>query len=247
MPYEHLKPFENAMPINNLWVIMPVYNEEEAIDFVVDEWSACLSELSIPYTLCILNDGSKDHTLLKLQALASRLPNIRIVDKPNSGHGQTCIYGYKLALNEGADWIFQIDSDGQCDPQFFPSFIPLAERHGCIYGVRTSRDDGFQRMMVSFFVTIFTLVATGQFLRDPNVPYRLIRSDIMRQFVEQVPSDFHLANIYVTVRSHKISRIRWLPIHFRDRMGGSASVKTFSFVKHGFKLFRQLRDAQRGM
>lgn len=234
------------MAINNLWVIMPVYNEEEAIDFVVNEWTKALDALQLPYTLCILNDGSKDGTLHHLKTLAQQHQRIHIVDKSNSGHGQSCIYGYKLALQNGADWIFQIDSDGQCDPKYFASFIPFTEKHACIYGVRTTRDDGFQRMMVSFFVTMFTLVATQQFLRDPNVPYRLIRSDVMQQFVNDVPNDFHLANIYVTVRSHKISRIKWVPIHFRDRMGGSASVKTFSFVKHGFKLFRQLRDAQRG-
>lgn len=233
------------MPVNNLWIIMPVYNEEEAIDFVVKEWTSALDQLSLSYTLCILNDGSKDGTLHKLQQLAQAHSRIHIIDKPNSGHGQTCIYGYQVALDHGADWIFQIDSDGQCDPKFFKAFIPLAEKHRCIYGVRRTRDDGMQRIIVSHFVTLFVFVATGQWLRDPNVPYRMIHADVMKTFVKEVPADFHLANIYVTVRSNKASRIKWVPIHFRDRMGGTASVKTFSFVKHGFKLFKQLKAAQR--
>ncbi len=233
------------MPINNLWIIMPVYNEEEAIDFVVKEWTNVLDGMALPYTLCILNDGSKDGTLGKLHQLATAHPRLHIIDKPNSGHGQTCIYGYQYALQQGADWIFQIDSDGQCDPQYFPTLIAHTEKHRCIYGVRRTRDDGTQRIIVSHFVTLFVFVATGQWLRDPNVPYRLIHADVMRTFVNEVPSDFHLANIYVTVRSNKASRIKWVPIHFRDRMGGTASVKTFSFVKHGFKLFQQLKAAQR--
>lgn len=225
---------------------MPVYNEEEAINFVVNEWTTALDKLSLPYTLCILNDGSKDSTLQQLHKLAEAHPRIHIIDKANSGHGQTCIAGYKYAMDKGADWIFQIDSDGQCDPQFFPQLLAQTEQHRCIYGVRRTRDDGTQRIIVSHFVTLFVFVATGQWLRDPNVPYRLIHADVMRQFVHQVPQDFHLANIYVTVRCHKASRIKWVPIHFRDRMGGTASVKTFSFVKHGFKLFKQLKAAQRG-
>lgn len=224
---------------------MPVYNEEEAIEYVVNEWVSALSSMHLPYTLCILNDGSKDQTLHKINALAAKHPSIHIIDKANSGHGQTCIFGYKYALAKGADWIFQIDSDGQCDPQYFNAFIPLTEQHSCIYGVRTRRDDGLQRTLVSHFVSIFTFVATGVWLRDPNVPYRLIRADVMQRFVDEVPGDFHLANIYVSVRSNKASTICWVPIHFRDRMGGSASVKTFSFIKHGFKLFRQLKEAQR--
>ncbi len=234
------------MAIKNLWIIMPVYNEEEAIEFVVNEWTTALDAIQVPYTLCILNDGSKDSTLQKLKQLSANHTRIHIIDKPNSGHGQTCIYGYQHALKQGADWILQIDSDGQCDPQYFAAFIPAAEKNACIYGVRTQRDDGLQRTIVSHFVTLFTLVATGQWLRDPNVPYRLIRADVMQNIAFKVPSDFHLANIYITVLSNKASKIKWLPIRFRDRMGGSASVKTFSFVKHGFTLFKQLRAAQKG-
>ncbi len=232
------------MAIKNLWVIMPVYNEEEAINQVVQEWASCLNGLQIPYTLCILNDGSKDKTLEKLKQLATQFPSIHLVDKANSGHGQTCVLGYQIALQNNADWIFQIDSDGQCDPAFFKQFVPLTEQYKCIYGVRTKRDDGLQRTIVSHFVTLFSWVATGQFVRDPNVPYRLIASEVMKEIAYVVPTDFHLANIYVSVRSNKLSKIKWVPIHFRDRMGGSASVKTFSFVKHGFTLFKQLRHAQ---
>ncbi len=232
------------MAINNLWVIMPVYNEEEAIEFVINEWVNTLEKSNIQYTLCLFNDGSKDGTLEKINQLAAKYPSIKVVDKANSGHGQTCVYGYQMALENGADWIFQIDSDGQCDPQYFEKFIPFTENYQSIYGIRKTRDDGMQRTIVSHFVTIFTLVATGKWVRDPNVPYRLIHKDIMKQIAYSVPNDFHLANIFVSVRCAKLSKIKWIPIHFRDRMGGTASVKTFSFVKHGFKLFKQLREAK---
>jgi hypothetical protein len=65
----------------------------------------------------------------------------------------------------------------------------------------------------------------------------------MKGIAYQIPTDFHLANIYVSVLANKMEKIKWVPIHFRDRSGGSPSVKTFSFVKHGFKLFRQLKEA----
>lgn len=231
------------MAVSNLWVVMPVYNEEEAIDFVVHEWVTVLDGLKVPYTLYLINDGSKDSTLLKINDLASKYPAIKIHNKENSGHGQTCILGYQHAIENGADWVFQIDSDGQCDARYFGQFIPLTEKYRCIYGLRKTRADGFQRIFVSWFVTLFTFVATGKWVRDPNVPYRLMHVEILKQFVYRVPRDFHLANIFVSVCCAKYSHIKWVPIHFRDRMGGSASVKTFSFVKHGFKLFKQLRAA----
>ncbi|RYD51751.1 MAG: glycosyltransferase family 2 protein [Sphingobacteriales bacterium] len=233
------------MDIKNLWVIMPVYNEEEALPLVLEEWRLALDGLALPYTLCVLNDGSKDQTGTILNAYAARYPQVLAIDKPNSGHGQTCVFGYKLALEKGADWVFQIDSDGQCDPQFFPKALALSATKKAVFGYRKTRDDGFKRVFISKFVRLFTLAATSEWVRDPNVPYRLMHRDVLMPILSAIPNDFHLANIWVSVLVNKQSRIAWIPIHFRDRSGGSPSVKTFSFVKHGFKLFRQLRAASK--
>jgi len=224
---------------------MPVYNEEEAIAGVIQEWQQELDASKVPYIFCILNDGSKDNTLHILKNFEQQYPNIRIVDKPNTGHGQSCIYGYKLALEQGADWILQIDSDGQCDPQYFSQFIQEMGNNKAVYGQRTTRDDGFNRMVISRFVSLFTFVATGIWIKDANVPYRLIHKSVMKDLVDKVPKDFHLANIYVSVLSRKQEKIKWVPIHFRKRSGGVASVKTFSFMKHGLKLFQQLRTTNK--
>lgn len=222
---------------------MPVYNEEEAISGVIEEWQKSLSENVQGYTFCILNDGSKDGTLAILQQYERKYTQIKIIDKPNSGHGQTCIYGYKLALENNAEWIFQIDSDGQCAPEYFPKFVQAAEQNKVIYGYRQTRDDGLKRSLISRFVTLFTFFATGQWVRDANVPYRLIHSSVMVKIADRVPPTFHLANILVSVLAKKEAGIKWINIHFRDRVGGTASVKTVSFIKHGFTLFRQLKKA----
>lgn len=223
---------------------MPVYNEEEAIGMVIEEWQKCLSEnLRNGYTFCILNDGSKDNTLSILKEYSSRYPEINVIDKPNTGHGQTCIYGYKLALENNAEWVFQIDSDGQCAPEYFPKFVAAAEQYKVIYGYRKTRDDGFKRSVISRFVTVFTFFATGQWVKDANVPYRLIHRSVMEKITGKVPPTFHLANILVSVLAKKEAGIKWINIHFRDRVGGTPSVKTISFVKHGFTLFRQLKEA----
>ena len=231
------------MGINHLWVVMPVYNEEEAVGGVIEEWQNALQDSGLNYTFCILNDGSKDNTLKILEEYAQKNAQIKVVNKSNSGHGQTCVMGYQLGLDAGADWIFQIDSDGQCDPKHFTSLINATVSNKAIYGQRVTRDDGLKRIVISKFVLIFTLIATGQWINDGNVPYRLIHADLMKNIAYSVPADFHLANILVSVLSNKQEKIKWIPIHFRDRSGGSASVKTFSFVKHGFKLFKQLKAA----
>lgn len=229
--------------IGMIWIIMPVYNEEEAAPGVIKEWSQQLEALDIDYTFCALNDGSKDSTLAQLKQCQATYPNIKIVDKKNTGHGQTCVTGYEMALENGAEWIFQIDSDGQCDPQYFPDLLKQIPEHKAVFGYRRKRDDGMQRFLISRVVSFFTLAATGVWVKDANVPYRLIHRDIMAKAVPLIPKDFHLANIFLSVLVRKQTPIQWVDIRFRDRTGGSPSVKTFSFFKHGTKLFKQLRKA----
>ena len=233
---------ENKVP-GNIWIVMPVYNEEEAVPEVIREWSEQLQQSAVNYTFCALNDGSKDSTLAQLQKCQSLYPNIKIIDKENTGHGQSCITGYEAALQNGAEWIFQIDSDGQCDPKFFPQLLEQIPEHKAVFGFRKKRDDGFQRFLISRVVSLFTFGATGVWVKDANVPYRLIHKDIMAKAISLIPKDFHLANIFLSVLVRKQTPIKWVNIHFRDRAGGSPSVKTFSFFKHGTKLFKQLKRA----
>jgi len=231
----------------NIWIIMPVYNEEEAVAGVIKEWSAQLEQAGVEYTFCALNDGSRDSTLEKLHECQSAYPHIKIIDKKNTGHGQTCVTGYETAIQNGAEWIFQIDSDGQCDPAFFPQLLQQIPRSKAVFGYRKTRDDGFQRFIISRFVSLFTYAATGVWVKDANVPYRLMHRSVVANALPAIPRDFHLANIFLSVLVRRQTTIKWVNIHFRDRTGGSPSVKTFSFFKHGMKLYRQLKKAVKNM
>ena len=222
---------------------MPVYNEQECITQVIEEWLPTFRQYAKGFTWCILNDGSKDNTAQILKDLAAEIPELKIIDKPNSGHGQTCVQGYKTAIENGAEWIFQIDSDGQCDPQYFEVFVAQVNQYKVQYGFRSNRQDGFKRWLVSRVVTWFVWAATGQWVRDANVPYRLMHSSTLSSVVNKIPADFYLANILVAVLQQKATRIHWVNINFRERAGGEPSVKTFTFAKHGIKLYRQLRQA----
>ena len=85
-----------------------------------------------------------------LDSLRNELgPRLQVVNKSNSGHGLACREGYELALSEGSPWIFQIDSDGQCDPVFFEITYRDRAAYDCIFGYRRTRDDGFCRVVVS--------------------------------------------------------------------------------------------------
>ena len=66
--------------------------------------------------LVIIDDGSKDNTRAILEKCRQSRPLLEVHTKVNGGHGAAVLYGYKYALSQGADYIFQTDSDGQTIP-----------------------------------------------------------------------------------------------------------------------------------
>jgi dolichol-phosphate mannosyltransferase len=225
-----------------LYVVMPIYNEQTSIGEVVREWKETLGKSAPDHRILILNDGSKDNTAQVLADLAAATPGVEIINKPNSGHGQTCIMGYREAIQRGARWIFQIDSDGQCDPQYFAAVWARRAECAAVYGKRVDRDDGVARKVISFFCRLATHISTGVNVRDPNVPYRLMRADVLAPAIVDFPQDFGLANILVSVIVQKGlgPKMGFVPIGFRDRTGGEASVKWGKFVTEGMKLYSAL-------
>src|SRR5262249_50681905 len=160
-----------------LWLVVPVYNEEQSLRSMINEWMPAVRAVAPDFVFCALNDGSRDSSLEVLREMKKEHPELRVVDKSNSGHGQTCVHGYRLAEAEGAQWILQIDSDGQCDPEFFSRFWEARKHHPVIYGFRAQRDDGLKRYFISRIVSVATYVGTGIWVRDANVPYRLMHVD----------------------------------------------------------------------
>jgi len=232
--------------MSELWIVMPVYNEEESLPGVFCEWLPILRATASTFTLCVLNDGSKDSTLKILREMEAIIPELYVVDKSNSGHGQTCLCGYYLALSKDAKWILQIDSDGQCDPRFFPKFWAARTHYPVIYGYRKVRDDGLKRFLISRIVSIVTWMGAGTWVRDPNVPYRLMRYEALAKLVNQIPSNFHLVNILLAAFQEREYGIHWVDIHFRQRSRGVSSVKAYSIAVQGYQLFKQLLMLTRG-
>jgi dolichol-phosphate mannosyltransferase len=228
-----------------LAVVMPIYNEAASIGPVLRDWFSILSSLAPDFIFLAINDGSKDDTATILSSLRHELGSrLRIVNKQNSGHGSSCRHGYDMALGEGAAWILQIDSDGQCDPMFFPNFYQDRNRFDCVFGYRRTRGDGFGRLIVSRCSRALLWLTTATFLKDPNVPYRLIRARALRSALRSIPADFDLQNIALSVVLKREQEQRWkdIPIHFRARTGGETSMHYRKIAKMGIDCLCAIRQ-----
>jgi dolichol-phosphate mannosyltransferase len=230
-------------PSPDLLIVMPIYNEEANIISVISEWLPVLNLLKIQYALLAINDGSRDSTLSILQALAKEHPNkIIVIDKTNSGHGRSCRCGYELALEHSAQWVLQIDSDGQCDPAYLPTYWSEREGADCIFGFRATRGDGLLRKVISQSCGLLASLISGVDVRDANVPYRMMRNTALAQALPKIPADFDMQNIALTVALKRDKSLRWkhIPIHFRDRQGGVNSINIWKIAKMGWTMLREL-------
>ncbi|MGZ4966236.1 MAG: glycosyltransferase family 2 protein [Chthoniobacterales bacterium] len=235
---------EDSLDSATLIVVLPIYNEESNIAAVISEWTDCFNRLGIPFQIIAINDGSRDGTQEILRQLESeKSTELRVVKKANSGHGKTCRVGYDVAVNSDAEWIFQIDSDGQCDPQFFAQFWTQRESYDCLFGQRVSRDDGGLRTFVSVACRETLRFFSGVSIADPNVPYRLMRRETLAKALRQIPADFELQNIALALALKRDPAVRFtfIPIHFRARRAGRNSLNFWRIICLGWKMVRDLK------
>lgn len=135
--------------MDKLFIAIPVYNEERSIEMIARKWHSVVDSVRNGSKLFVFNDGSTDGTSEILNRLKNKYRNRMIVKKKNSGHGPTCTETYKFAVSEGADWIFQTDSDDQTKSDKFWRFWEKRDDYDFIVDHRVNRRDGLARIFIS--------------------------------------------------------------------------------------------------
>lgn len=222
-----------------LLIVIPVYNEEKSIKKVLTEWIFQLNQFNFYYNILVINDGSTDQTKKILKDLNDK--KIKIINNRNIGHGKSCVCGYKYSIKKTFTHVLQIDSDGQCDPKFFFSLYKNINKFPVIYGYRKIRDDGILRKYFSRIMEIFIFFKTFKFIKDPNTPYRLIETKILKETLKKVPKNIILANAYLTFEIYKKYKIFYVPIRFRKRYFGRSKYNLQSMFKSFANLLINLK------
>ena len=164
--------------------------------------------------------------------------------KPNGGHGATVLFGYRYALENEADYIFQTDSDGQTLPEEFEPFWQIRKDWDMIIGWRKGRQDGASRVFVTKTLKVVIRLCFGISVKDANTPYRLMKSTTLAEYIDLIPKDFFLSNVILTVIfEKKHCRVKYIPVTFRPRQGGVNSInmkKIFRVGRQALTDFRQI-------
>jgi len=206
--------------MTDLFVVMPVFNEQDSLEYVVKEWIGEVRRHTNSFTFVVINDGSTDRSLEILHDLQNEYAELKVISTPNSGHGQACLVGYRAAIRDDAAWIFQIDSDGQCLPVHFAEFWRERLHADAVYGARKIRDDSLIRLYISQVFSLLVALATGVRVKDANVPYRLMNGKKVASIIRALPHNAEMVNTFLAVATQKHLDISWIDIRFGKRRGG---------------------------
>lgn len=231
-------------------IVLPVHNEAESIGSTLEEFHRVVAmENGIAIRFIVCEDGSRDNTVEVLRELSQRLPILLLTDKVRKGYSRAVIDGFKASSSELVGFI---DSDGQCDPADFRTFVDQHKsgNYDLVFGYRNPRHDHAVRILMS---NLFGLVYRSIFsvpLRDPSCPFLLVRRDALREILRGnlgiLKQGFWWEFIARCVAAG--FRIKEIPVKHRARLAGQTQVYlptkvpriAFEHLKGLFKLKREL-------
>ena len=230
---------------------MPAYNEAENIEGTIKQWYPVVKKLSqrgVESWLIIANDGSKDNTFAIMQGVQRKYPLFIPIDKQNSGHGATVLFLYRYAIDNGADYVFQTDSDGQTNPEEFWQMWENREQYDFQIGHRLGRQDGVSRVFVTKILRLIVWLMFHEWVIDANTPFRLMRSDKLQRIMNVIPPDYFLCNVAISAIAIKWKyKIGWYRISFRPRQGGVNSINMKRIFKIGWKALNDFAQINKNL
>lgn len=213
-------------------VIIPAYNEEEAIENTINNLKKNCPEVDY----VIINDCSKDRTLEICKEKLFNVINLPI----NLGIGGGVQTGYKYAYNNGYDIAIQMDADGQHNSIYIKDLIKEIENgNDMVIGSRFIEKEGFQsttirRIGITLYYKIIK-VLTGKTVKDTTSGFRAVNKKIIEKFAKNYPVDYPEpeTNAQIAKGNYKIVEI---PVKMNERDGGTSSITPLKSIYYAIKV-----------
>lgn len=227
-----------------LSVIMPVYNEEEAIGLAVDEVQRLVLDHVPGAELLVVNDGSRDGTGPIVDAVAARDPRVRVIHQQNGGHGSAVLTGLNATSGE---YVFLIDSDRQIPlDEFSAAWDQVMAGRDAVFGVRRRRSDPAFRLYLSGLVRQSVSVLFRIRLHDANVPYKLFRRAIWSDVRDCVPGGTLAPSLFLAIAAKSRGyNILEIDVTHKERDTGEVSLRHFKLIKFCAKGLAQMLHFRR--
>ena len=220
-------------PQADLLVIIPAYNEAEALPAVL----AGLASVQPPVDIVVVDDGSTDDT-----AEVARAGGATVLSLPfNLGIGGALRTGFTWAVRNGYSQAVQFDGDGQHDAASIATLRDALERGadlaiGSRFRVDSGYDVGRTRQGAMGLLRFLVNRVTGGDFTDTSSGFRGFSAPMLAHFADNYPSEYMESVEALVMAWSEGFTVTEVPVVMHSREAGTASTVRFRLVYHFVRL-----------
>ncbi len=216
------------------WLVLPTYNEAENVRAIVAAAGEVLSHAAPEgFRILIVDDGSPDGTGDLADALAAEKTWVQVLHRAEkNGIGPAYLAGFRHALDQGAGYVMEMDSDFSHDPAdlarlleavYAGADLALGSRYVPGGGVS---DWGLLRRVISEGGSTYARWVLGLHVRDLTGGFKCFRREVLEAIhFDSVRSRGYAFQVELTYRAVQAGfRVVEVPIVFRDRQHGTSKM-----------------------
>lgn len=208
-------------------IVVPTYNEKNNISKLLPQiFNLRIEGLNV----LVVDDNSPDGTGQAIEELKKDNNRLAILHRGSKqGLGKAYVAGFKEALKQGADYIFEMDADLSHDSKYIPDFLKAVQSYDLVLGSRYIKDGGVSnwnltRKLISRFGNIYARMILGLPYRDLTGGFKCYRRKVLEDIgLDNLSSVGYNFQIESTYKAHnKGFKITEIPIIFTERAEGKS-------------------------
>lgn len=226
--------------VESVSIVIPAYQESEAIGDVVSAVLRVASTLTCEYEIIVVDDGSTDGT-----GDAARKAGAHVLTHPyNKGYGATLKTGIRFATNRT---VIFLDADGQHDSNDIPRLLAERKTYDMVVGARKGTTGSpLWRKPGKMFLKWLVNNLTGENIPDFNSGYRALDREMALRFLPIMPDGFSFSTTSTIAVFKGGYLVQYLPITVANRIGTSTvtaadGFRTIMLIIRLVTLFAPLR------
>lgn len=232
------------------WVIVPTYNEKDNIADIVEK---ILSQ-PLDITILIVDDNSPDGTGVIADSLSEADARVKVLHrKRKEGLGTAYIAGFKYAMRNGADFMFEIDADFSHNPDDIIKLGEAVQNADLVVGSRYIKGGGTEnwkmsRWLISRGGNLYTKIMARTDTTDTTSGFRCYRRKVLEAIdLDKIDARGYAFQIEMTFVTEKLGfKVIEIPITFTDRMDGKSKM-SFNIFFEGLVVVAGLRRKYRNL
>jgi dolichol-phosphate mannosyltransferase len=224
-------------------IIIPTYNEADNIVNIINALTA-INYPGVEIEILVVDDNSTDGTGNLVKGFNS--PRVHLIERPGKmGLGTAYIRGFKFAIENNYDYVFEMDADFSHDPKSIPDFLDKINNYDLVIGSRYIQGIAvvnwpLSRLMISIGASYYTRLVTFLPVKDVTAGFMCYRVSALKQInLDEVKSNGYSFQIEMKFRMWKKGfKLTEIPIVFIDRRAGVSKMSRKIVYEASFMVWK---------